>query len=93
MSTYLTLFCLLVASLLANFPPVSARNLRLGDQDDICTLPPYVGGNLCEGYAEAFYYNATVANCQMFVYGLCGGTANLFYTLNECQAACGRSEH
>lgn len=59
----------------------------LCDESDICLLPPDTGP--CDGICPRFFYNASTGKCESFVYGCCGGNANNFLTLEECQAACG----
>ncbi|XP_065917768.1 uncharacterized protein [Dysidea avara] len=56
---------------------------------DICRLQPESG--LCLAYFPSYFYNSTSRMCEMFVYGGCGGNENRFSTIEDCQAACGRS--
>nr|DAC80551.1 TPA_inf: conotoxin superfamily conkunitzin 1 [Conus magus] len=43
---------------------------------------------LCRAFMPRFYYNWNEQECQAFIYGGCGGNANRFQTLEECQRAC-----
>ena len=58
---------------------------------DICRLQPESG--LCLAYFPSYFYNSTSRMCEMFVYGGCGGNENRFSTIEDCQAACGRSKY
>ena len=40
-------------------------------------------------YMPSYFHDAKTGVCEPFVYGGCGGNANRFSTLAECQAACG----
>jgi hypothetical protein len=52
----------------------------------ICTLPADIGP--CDGTCPRWYHNAATGQCEEFVWGCCGGNANRFGTLAECEAAC-----
>ncbi|XP_054837320.1 kunitz-type serine protease inhibitor homolog delta-dendrotoxin-like [Eublepharis macularius] len=54
---------------------------------DICRLPAEVGP--CLALIPRWFYNWKAKECQKFDYGGCGGNANNFKTLEECQRACG----
>ena len=97
-ATCFTLSCLLSTSLLVNVSFVAARSVQIAhiakDEsgvDDICTLPPEISLVQCLAAIPRYYHNATAASCQSYDYGGCGGTKNLFVTLNECQLACERN--
>ncbi|CAB3397954.1 unnamed protein product [Caenorhabditis bovis] len=55
----------------------------------ICSLPLAVGS--CTAPAVRFYYDASSARCNQFMYSGCGGNANNFQSLASCQATCGQS--
>lgn len=55
-------------------------------EGSICGLPAEVGP--CEGIFPRFYYDVCLGQCESFVYGGCGGNANNFLTLEDCNAAC-----
>lgn len=52
-----------------------------------CIAPP-VGGE-CDAYFPAWYHDSNTGICRPFVYGGCGGNANRYGSLAECQKACG----
>ncbi|XP_072049328.1 kunitz-type serine protease inhibitor 6-like [Amphiura filiformis] len=43
---------------------------------------------LCRAYMPRYYYNYIIGECQVFIYGGCGGNDNRYYTLEECQSEC-----
>nr|P25660.1 RecName: Full=Kunitz-type serine protease inhibitor IX; AltName: Full=Bungarus fasciatus fraction IX; Short=BF9; AltName: Full=Venom basic protease inhibitor IX; Contains: RecName: Full=Kunitz-type serine protease inhibitor VIIIB; AltName: Full=Venom basic protease inhibitor VIIIB [Bungarus fasciatus]1JC6_A Chain A, VENOM BASIC PROTEASE INHIBITORS IX AND VIIIB [Bungarus fasciatus] len=51
-----------------------------------CNLLPETGR--CNALIPAFYYNSHLHKCQKFNYGGCGGNANNFKTIDECQRTC-----
>ncbi len=51
-----------------------------------CELPMDVGP--CDGKCPRWFYNAETGKCEQFIWGCCGGNANNFETLEECDAAC-----
>nr|CAD2169296.1 unnamed protein product [Meloidogyne enterolobii] len=53
---------------------------------EMCNLRPDVGK--CEGHFDSFYYELATGQCERFTYSGCGGNANRFNTLDECQAVC-----
>ncbi|XP_038652370.1 carboxypeptidase inhibitor SmCI-like [Scyliorhinus canicula] len=54
--------------------------------DHTCSLPREVGR--CRGSFIRFYYNQNTQACEQFTYGGCGGNANNFETMSECQTKC-----
>lgn len=55
-----------------------------------CSLPPVEPSNFsCFAFIPSWTFNSTTGVCDSFVYGGCGGTANLFETLAQCNAICG----
>ncbi|XP_074744457.1 uncharacterized protein LOC141951747 [Strix uralensis] len=59
----------------------------------ICHLPPVPGP--CRGFFPRYAYNPATGTCQPFIYSGCGGNANNFRTVEECQWVCqqpGRAE-
>ena len=56
------------------------------DVDAICKLPRESGN--CDAYIPSYWHNPTTGVCEPFAYGGCGGNANRFASLDECQAAC-----
>ncbi|XP_037258012.1 WAP four-disulfide core domain protein 2-like [Falco rusticolus] len=53
---------------------------------DICHLPPVRGP--CRGLFHHYAYNPATGTCQPFIYSGCGGNANNFRTVEECQQVC-----
>ena len=53
---------------------------------DPCTLPKEAGP--CYNYEYRWYYNYAEDYCAEFVYGGCGGNANLFSSREECEMTC-----
>ncbi|GFW45573.1 tissue factor pathway inhibitor [Trichonephila clavipes] len=54
---------------------------------DVCDLPAETGR--CFGYFQRYYFDKEDKQCKKFVFGGCGGNANNFKTLEECQGTCG----
>ncbi|XP_013385339.1 kunitz-type serine protease inhibitor Bt-KTI isoform X2 [Lingula anatina] len=52
----------------------------------ICELPAVPG--LCKAYMPSYFFNSKTGQCETFIYGGCGGNANRFKTLEDCQNAC-----
>ncbi|XP_021363832.1 papilin-like [Mizuhopecten yessoensis] len=55
-------------------------------EDDICNLPKETGP--CRGLFSRFAYNDVTQSCEEFVYGGCGGNANRFDTMVDCETQC-----
>src|SRR5262245_5716352 len=69
-----------------NFASQEACLARCGTRIDICELPADPGP--CDAAIPRWYHDATAGTCAQFVYGGCGGNANNFATLAECEAGC-----
>lgn len=54
--------------------------------DPICSLPAEHGP--CDGVFQRWYFNTETNICEPFTYGGCGGNANNFESLTDCQHAC-----
>ena len=54
---------------------------------DICRLPPKVGS--CKGRFPRWFFNTSLSQCELFIYGGCHGNRNQFQTLTECNNLCG----
>ena len=52
----------------------------------LCSQAPEVG--FCKGYFPRYFHNSTSKQCEKFIYGGCGGNANKFRTLSQCQQTC-----
>uniref|UniRef100_U3FVH1 Kunitz inhibitor 3 n=1 Tax=Micrurus fulvius TaxID=8637 RepID=U3FVH1_MICFL len=68
-------------TLWAELTPVSSFQ-----RPKLCSLPSETGK--CNARKISFYYNPDSNKCQKFVYGGCGGNANNFKTIHECQRTC-----
>lgn len=51
-----------------------------------CMLPSESGP--CEAYIQSWYHDARSGICKPFGYGGCGGNANNYASLEECQKVC-----
>lgn len=69
-----------------NFETEEACLESCGGQVDVCSLPAEAGP--CDAAIPRWYHDAESGHCERFVYGGCGGNANNFATLAECQGAC-----
>lgn len=56
--------------------------------EDPCLLPPETG--VCKAYYLQYFYDAEAGECNAFVWGGCGGNANRFASVAECETACMR---
>lgn len=56
-----------------------------------CSLPPVKteGGFSCLAFIPSWTFNSTSGQCESYVYGGCGRTANLFDNEEACNTACG----
>jgi hypothetical protein len=54
--------------------------------DPICLLPAASGG--CDALFPSYWHDPQTGVCEPLDYGGCGGNANLFKSLEECQMAC-----
>jgi hypothetical protein len=54
--------------------------------DSICDLPPETGE--CAAALLRWYHDARSGRCERFVWGGCGGNANNFESLADCEATC-----
>ena len=50
---------------------------------------PKVTSALCKGYIPRYHFCKKSGKCEKFIYGGCGGNANNFKTLQQCQQKCG----
>ncbi|XP_064321218.1 WAP four-disulfide core domain protein 8-like [Phalacrocorax carbo] len=64
----------------------SATFSSLVSSADICHLPLVRGP--CRGRFRHYAYASALGTCQPFIYSGCGGNANNFGTLEECQQVC-----
>uniref|UniRef100_A0A7M5VFX9 Papilin n=1 Tax=Clytia hemisphaerica TaxID=252671 RepID=A0A7M5VFX9_9CNID len=54
--------------------------------ESYCMMPAATGP--CREYLPRYYYNHETGQCELFVYGGCGGNNNRFYTPQECYRDC-----
>ncbi|KAF4522622.1 hypothetical protein B566_EDAN003604 [Ephemera danica] len=74
-----------VAVLAATLLVFIARS-AVSDSPSPCTLPVTTGR--CDAIIPRYAYYKDQGECREFMYGGCGGNANNFQTLNDCQVAC-----
>lgn len=55
-------------------------------ETDRCQLPPETGP--CAAALPRYFHDPESRRCLLFVYGGCGGNANNFVTIEECQEVC-----
>ena len=55
------------------------------EEASFCSLPPVQGR--CRAYFPVWYWDQEAQNCAQFIWGGCGGNANRFPTLEECENA------
>lgn len=53
---------------------------------EFCMQSPVNGP--CFGNVPRFYYNSTLDKCMYFYYGGCGGNANNFGSVKDCEDTC-----
>nr|KAF6470429.1 tissue factor pathway inhibitor 2 [Molossus molossus] len=85
-----TLRLLLLPLLVVGTAPGDAAQGRLGNNAEICLLPPDEGP--CRARIPSFYYSRYTQSCHQFMYGGCEGNANNFETREACEEACWRIE-
>jgi len=61
----------------------SRRELQI---TNACLEPKREGR--CEAYIPSYYFNSETGDCELFIYGGCGGSGNRFQTLQSCEARC-----
>ncbi|CAN7980203.1 unnamed protein product [Ixodes pacificus] len=75
--------CLLTVFLV--FSQTSSSSVY-GRDPSACGLVPDRG--LCYASFTLYFFNSETQTCEEFVYGGCGGNANRFGSLEDCQALC-----
>ena len=88
-----TIMLLRRANLLAACGLLALAGIAQGDpqgdtpaEGEACTLPAVIGP--CRGVCPRFFHNTETDQCEPFTFGCCGGNANNFLTLEECEATC-----
>lgn len=70
---------------------------RMPDPDNVsvhlrgshCLLPPISDPlRSCLAFFKRFTFNPTSLQCEPYIYGGCGATANLFLSKEECKLSC-----
>ncbi|TGZ55941.1 hypothetical protein CRM22_010265 [Opisthorchis felineus] len=74
------------SSILLVFASYIAMDVRAGVIPEFCFEDPNPG--ICNAYIPSYFYNASVEDCQSFIYGGCYGNRNRFETVDECLEAC-----
>ena len=69
-----------------NFATLAECESACPPAGDLCTLPR--DGGPCDGVCPRYFFNDVTGQCEEFAYGCCGGNANNFETLPECENAC-----
>lgn len=54
----------------------------------ICYAPPDPGN--CTDSIPSYYYDPAAQRCSAFVYTGCGGNANRYYSIEQCERQCGQ---
>lgn len=72
----------------------SAASLAAAEKEltkqEKCSLPPVKPSPFsCLAFIPSWTFNSTTGECQSYVYGGCGKTANLYNSQDECNIACG----
>lgn len=56
---------------------------------DVCSLPPVTSSSSsCVAFIPSWTFNSTSGQCENYIYGGCGKTANLFQSEEVCKATC-----
>ena len=45
-------------------------------------------GGSCKAYFQMYFYNKSSGNCEIFIFGGCGGNSNNSSTKEECEKNC-----
>lgn len=54
--------------------------------NELCALKDEQGP--CKAIKDRFFFNVDNGRCELFEYGGCGGNANNFKTLEDCEETC-----
>ena len=63
-------------------------------KEELCSLAPInlESGIQCRAYFPSWTFNSTSGQCQRYIYGGCGRTANMFDNIEDCISACDPEE-
>lgn len=75
---------------LNNFQSASSNLKKFLFLTDVCSLPKETGP--CRGFFRKVYYDSAIRRCLPFTYGGCGGNANRFSSIEECEGICIKHE-
>lgn len=74
------------------FSPRFSTNFLFSHSATVCSSP-MDGGRTCSAVnvtpMQMFYYNSATRTCTPYAFSGCGGNANSFESLSECQTFCG----
>jgi len=56
------------------------------NDSELCQLPSDTGA--CDEYIPAYFYDPLSRRCDEFVWSGCGGNANRFTSLSDCEQRC-----
>ena len=73
-------------AIMFHFITFTIPNIAETSKSNRCELEFDRGG--CEADMPRYYYDKVTNTCNKFTYGGCGGNANRFYNLTECQDVC-----
>jgi len=60
--------------------------MMTSNETDLCHLPSDVGP--CDSYTTAYFYDPLSQRCEQFEWGGCGGNANRFASVGDCEQRC-----
>ncbi|XP_068428748.1 tissue factor pathway inhibitor a [Clinocottus analis] len=83
------ILCALSLSFVARFGSCKVQP-ELFIFNELCALKDDAGP--CKAIKDRFFFNVDTGLCELFEYGGCGGNANNFQTINECEETCVVSE-
>jgi hypothetical protein len=70
-----------------NERPTDFKIIDITPPDNICRLPAVTGR--CKAHVRRYFFDG--AQCKLFTYGGCGGNANNFNDLDQCNQKCASS--
>ena len=65
------------------------RNIEVHVKTTHCLQPPVEPDQVqCRAYFPSIFYNQDTHECQEFIYGGCGATANVYNSMEQCRSTC-----